>query len=150
MSIINFRIATKADQQNAIQIWHDAGLTRPHNDPENDFEFALNGKESDIILAEIAGKIVATCMVGHDGHRGAVYYLAVSPNHQSKGLGKSLMQEAEDYLVAKGAWKINLFVRHGNEKVFNFYDKLGYEPIQAASFAKVIDPSKVPTIQGKK
>lgn len=150
MSNITFRIAEKTDQQNAIQIWHDAGLTRPHNDPDNDFSFALSGQESDILLAEQSGEIIGTCMVGHDGHRGAIYYLAVSPNHQAKGLGKLLMQEAEDYLLAKGAWKINLFVRHGNEKVSNFYDKLGYAPIQAASFAKVIDPSKVPTMQDKK
>lgn len=146
MTNITFRIATKSDQKNAIQIWKDAGLTRPHNDPDQDYEFALNGKESDIILAEQDGKIIATCMVGHDGHRGAIYYLAVSPNHQGGGLGKQLMQQAEDYLLAKGIWKINLFVRNGNEKVFNFYDKLGYEPIQAVSFAKVIDRSKVPTL----
>lgn len=146
MSNITFRIATKADQQNAIQVWHDAGLTRPHNDPDLDFSFALSGKESDIILAESDQKIIATCMVGHDGHRGSIYYLAVCPEFQAKGLGKQLMQQAEDYLISKGVWKINLFVRHGNEKVLKFYDDIGYEPIEAASLAKVIDRSKVPTL----
>ena len=138
-----FKLATKEDAPKAIQIWHDAGLTRPHNIPETDFSFALKSQESDILLASIDGNIVGTCMVGHDGHRGAIYYLAVSPQHQGQGLGKQLMQAAEDYLLAKGVWKINLFVRHGNEKVNNFYDSIGYSPIHAASFAKVIDQSKV-------
>uniref|UniRef100_A0A2A4Z8J6 GNAT family acetyltransferase n=1 Tax=OCS116 cluster bacterium TaxID=2030921 RepID=A0A2A4Z8J6_9PROT len=147
MPNITFKLATKADQQPAIQIWRDAGLTRPHNDPDLDFSFAIKSPASDIILAKQDGKIIGTCMVGHDGHRGSVYYLAVNPNHQAKGLGKQLMQQAEDYLLDKGVWKINLFVRHGNEKVFNFYDKQGYEPIQAVSFAKIIDRSKVPTLR---
>lgn len=149
MNSITFRLATIDDQQNAIQIWHDAGLTRPHNDPDLDFSFAVNGSASDVLLAIQNNKIIATCMVGHDGHRGSIYYLAVSPNLQGSGLGKQLMQQAEDYLVKKGVWKINLFVRHGNEKVLNFYDKQGYEPIQAASLAKVINPSKVPTVRDK-
>lgn len=147
MTNITFKLATLNDQKNAIKIWQDAGLTRPHNDPDQDFAFAVNGSASDVLLAEQDGEIIGTCMVGHDGHRGSVYYLAVSPNQQAKGLGKQLMQQAEDYLIEKGVWKINLYVRHGNEKVFNFYGKQGYEPIQAASFAKVINPSKVPTLR---
>ena len=147
MTNITFRLATITDQQNAIQIWHDAGLTRPHNDPDLDFSFAVKSPASDVILAEQNGKIIGTCMVGHDGHRGSVYYLAVCPKQQAKGLGKQLMQQAEDYLIDKDVWKINLFVRHGNEQVVDFYDKQGYEPIEAASFAKVIDPSKVPTLR---
>lgn len=143
MKNLIFRIATKADQKKSIQVWHDAGLTRPHNIPEIDFDFAIKSNESDVLIAEKDGNIIGTCMVGHDGHRGAIYYLAVAPTHQSAGLGKQLMQAAEDYLLAKGVWKINLFVRHGNEKVLNFYDGLGYSAVQAVSLAKVIDQSKV-------
>ncbi len=143
MSKLTFRIATRTDQKSTVQIWHDAGLTRPHNIPETDFDFALKGKESDILLAEKDGQLLGTCMVGHDGHRGAIYYLAVTPNQQGAGLGKAIMQAAEDYLLAKGVWKINLFVRQGNEKVHQFYGGLGYAPIEALAFAKIIDQSKV-------
>lgn len=147
MTDITFRLATNNDQKAATQIWHDAGLTRPHNDPDLDFSFAVKSPASEVVLAEENGQIVGTCMVGHDGHRGSIYYLAVTPDQQAKGLGKQLMQQAEDYLLGKGVWKINLFVRHGNEKVLNFYNKQGYEPIEAASLAKVIDRSKVPTLR---
>ncbi|MCJ8323123.1 MAG: GNAT family acetyltransferase [Rhizobiales bacterium] len=146
---ISFRFATKTDRQSAIQLWHDAGLTRPHNDPDLDFGFAVEAATSEILLAEQNGIIIGTCMVGHDGHRGAIYYLAVKPTHQGKGLGKQIMQQAEDYLVSQGVWKINLFVRHGNENVLNFYDKQGYAPNAAVSLAKIIDKSKVPTLRDK-
>ena len=34
-------------------------------------------------------------MVGFDGHRGWVYYLATALDHQKCGVGRALMQAAE-------------------------------------------------------
>jgi hypothetical protein len=81
-------------------------------------------------------------MVGHDGHRGIVYYLSVDPALKRQGLGREMMHAAERWLLDRGVWKVNLFVRDGNEPVLAFYDALGYEPQKTQLLGKWIDPSK--------
>ena len=66
-------------------------------------------------------------MVGHDGHRGWVYYLAVEENRRGTGLGAHLMSAAENWLREHGAVKVQLMVRSTNEAVLGFYEHLGYE-----------------------
>ena len=66
-------------------------------------------------------------MVGHDGHRGWVYYLAVSPVFQRSGYGRLLMETAEEWLQEREVPKLNLMIRGGNKKVVDFYRRLGFE-----------------------
>lgn len=69
---------------------------------------------------------MATIMIGYDGHRGSVNYLAVDPAHRRKGWGMTLMAEAERLLQEIGCPKINLLVRRDNAEVIAFYEKLGF------------------------
>jgi ribosomal protein S18 acetylase RimI-like enzyme len=71
-------------------------------------------------------KIVATAMVGHDGHRGWIYYVAVAPEHQEKGAGREIMAYAERWLAQRGVPKAMLMIRETNNKVMGFYERLGY------------------------
>ena len=71
--------------------------------------------------------VIASVMVGHDGHRGIVYYVATHPDYQRKGLGKATMRAAEHWLTQRGVWKLNLLVRAENDAVRVFYEALGYE-----------------------
>jgi ribosomal protein S18 acetylase RimI-like enzyme len=87
----------------------------------------------------VGDAIVATAMVGHDGHRGWVYYVAVDPDHQGKDLGRTIMAAAEDWLRGQGVAKVMLMVRPDNTKVQAFYDKLGYDPQERVIYAKWLD-----------
>ncbi len=60
-------------------------------------------------------------MVGHDGHRGWVYYVAVDPDCRKRGYGRVLMAAAEDWLRQAGIAKLQLLVRRGNEQANAFY-----------------------------
>ena len=66
-------------------------------------------------------------MVGHDGHRGWVYYLAVRPDMQRQGIGGALMQGCEQWCMDNGVPKLQLMVRSTNADVITFYEQLGYE-----------------------
>ena len=72
-------------------------------------------------------RLIASIMVGHEGHRGWLYKLAVLPEFHGKGLGRDLVQQAERWLVARGVPKVNLMIRDTNIKVREFYQRLGYE-----------------------
>jgi ribosomal protein S18 acetylase RimI-like enzyme len=114
------------DEQAVVALWEVCGLVRPWNDPYRDISRKLT-EQPELFLVGIAGQtVVATAMVGFDGHRGWVYYLAVAPDYRNKAYGRALMQEAERLLVQRGCPKVNLLVRSSNVEVVDFYKKLGY------------------------
>ena len=110
----------------AIELWHEVGLTRPWNDPVADLDRAVDGPASDVLAGTEDDALVATVMVGHDGHRGWVYYLAVSPQHRGHGHGRAIMRAAEAWLIERHIPKLNLMVRGGNAQARGFYAALGY------------------------
>jgi ribosomal protein S18 acetylase RimI-like enzyme len=114
------------DVTDAVTLWTDAGLTRPWNDAAGDYLRAVAGPASVVLGIRADGDLVGSAMVGHDGHRGWVYYLAVADAARGRGLGRELMSAAEAWLVGRGMPKIQFMVRSDNEAVISFYDHLGY------------------------
>ncbi len=123
----------------AVELWHETGLTRPWNDPEADLRRALAGPASTVLAGLRADELIATAMVGHDGHRGWVYYLAVRPHARGRGHGRAMMGAAERWLIGRGVPKLNLMVRSGNEAVRAFYAALGYCPDDVVVLARRLD-----------
>ena len=79
-----------------------------------------------------AAKLMAThkigaVMVGHDGHRGWIYYLAADPRRRRQGIGKKLVDAVELWLEARGIPKLQLMIRESNTPVVSFYERLGFE-----------------------
>jgi ribosomal protein S18 acetylase RimI-like enzyme len=130
---------TDADVEPVIALWQRCGLTRPWNDPAGDIAFARRGANATILIGRHEDKIAATAMVGHDGHRGWVYYVAVDPDSQGKDFGRTIMAAAEDWLRSQGVAKVMLMVRPDNTEVQAFYDKLGYDPQERVIYAKWLD-----------
>lgn len=125
--MIAFREIGDGDVDAVIALWEACGLTRPWNDPATDIAFARAGANATILVGETDGRIAASVMTGHDGHRGTLYYVAVDPSQQRRGLGRQAVRAAEDWLAAKGVWKVNLLVRETNAQARGFYAALGYE-----------------------
>ncbi len=78
-------------------------------------------------------------MVGHDGHRGWVYYLAVSPDRRGMGLGRELMAAAESWIDQQGMPKLQLMVRADNGAVIEFYERLGYVDQRVVVLGRFLD-----------
>ncbi|WP_370867257.1 GNAT family acetyltransferase [Parvibaculum sp.] len=134
------RPARDGDEAALAALWEACGLTRPWNDPMKDIAFARRGPASDVLVIEREGRIAASAMVGHDGHRGAVYYVAADPAHRGEGLGRAIMAAAEEWLRARGVWKLNLMVRRGNEQAMGFYAGLGYAQDEVAVMSRRLGP----------
>lgn len=139
-SSIRIRAFAEADEPAVVQLWKQCGLIRPWNDPHKDIARKLGVRRDLFLVAVDAGEIVGTVMVGYDGHRGWINYLAVSPAYQRRGLGRSLMAEAETRLLREGCPKVNLQVRAGNEGVVAFYLRLGYDVEEMVSMGKRLIP----------
>lgn len=133
------REGSAQDAAAVIALWHACGLTRPWNDPARDFARAVEGETSAVLIAEREGRIIGTAMVGDDGHRGWVYYLAVAESARRTGLGRSLMAAVEDWLRARGCPKIQLMVRGGNADALAFYETLGLAPQDVVTLGRFLD-----------
>jgi ribosomal protein S18 acetylase RimI-like enzyme len=128
-----------ADVATVAALWQRCGLTRPWNDPEADIAFARKGPNSAVLVGRDGNAIVTSVMVGHDGHRGWVYYVAVDPDHRQKKYGRVIMDAAEDWLRARGIEKMQLMVRSDNTGVKAFYEQLGYLEQERVVYAKWLD-----------
>lgn len=136
---LNIRLFEAADRAAVIALWQACNLTRPWNDPDSDIDFCMAKPESTILVGESDGRIVASVMTGHDGHRGWLYYLAVEPSLQKSGHGRAMVKAAEDWLRARGVPKVMLMVRPENERVRAFYDALGYAEEPRVIFSRRLD-----------
>ena len=128
------------DVPEVVQLWKRAGLVREWNDPTGDIALARRERNSTILLGrDNDGALVASVLVGHDGHRGWVYYVSVDPDHRRKDYGRQIMTAAEDWLRARDIMKLQLMVRGDNARVHAFYRSLGYYDQQRTTFAKWLD-----------
>ncbi|MBO9670005.1 MAG: GNAT family acetyltransferase [Sphingobium sp.] len=132
-------IANPEDRDAVIALWEACGLTRPWNDPVSDFDFALGGAASTVLVLRQGAAIMGAAMVGHDGHRGGVYYVAIDSAQQGEGLGRLLMRGAEDWLRERAVPKLNLLVRKENATVIGFYEALGYIDQDCISLGKWLE-----------
>ena len=126
MKEINYRLFSSKDKKSVLELWKTCNLIVSWNDPEKDILRKLSVRDDLFILAEINKKIIATAMGGYDGHRGYIYYLAVLPEFQKKGVGSKILSVVEKKLLKIGCPKINLFVRNTNIQVKSFYKKNQY------------------------
>jgi GNAT superfamily N-acetyltransferase len=132
------------DIAEVIALWQRCGSTRPWNDPARDIAVARKEANATVLLGRNGGTLVASVLVGHDGHRGWVYYVTSDPDHRFKGFGRAIMTAAEDWLRARGIEKLQLMVRGDNTKVHAFYRSIGYFEQERVVFAKWLD-GRAPT-----
>ena len=142
---MKIRVFQPNDEAAVIALWQECGLTRPWNDPHADIARKLTEQPELFLVGTVGVELAATAMVGFDGHRGWVYYLAVSPGHRKQAYGRALMQEAERLLKERGCPKLNVLVRSSNTDVIEFYRKLGYLQDQVISLGKRLIPDQPPT-----
>ena len=131
--------AEDADTPALAALWEEAGLTRPWNDPHADIALARRGPHSTILVARQGTALAGSVMVGHDEHRGWVYYLAVAQDQRGRGLGRALLTAAEDWLRARAVPKLMLLVRPDNEQVRGFYAAVGYAEEPRVVFSRRLD-----------
>jgi ribosomal protein S18 acetylase RimI-like enzyme len=139
VSALRIDAINDADVEPVVALWQRCGLTRPWNDPHSDIALARRRDNSTILIGRDGGAIVATVMVGHDGHRGWVYYVAVDPDGRKRGHGRVIMAAAEDWLRQAGIAKLQLLVRRENAQASAFYQSLGFEESTSVMFQKWLD-----------
>ena len=138
---MEIRVFVEADTNAVIDLWNLADLTHPNNNPSLDIKRKMNDSPWGVLVAMDGKTIIGSIMVGYDGHRGWINYLACHPNHRRRGVAKSLMNEAKKLLIERGCPKINLQVRSGNASAVKFYESIGYLDDNVTSFGLRLNPN---------
>ena len=136
-----------ADRQALIALWNACGLVKPWNDPNQDIDLFLAKDNAEIFVKGTWETLSGSVAVGHDGHRGWIYYLSVDLAQRKTGLGEALMRRAEEWLQAQGLAKMQLMVRAENLGVKRFYAAIGYEPNTCHLMQRWLDGREAPGVK---
>ena len=137
---LTIRTFQENDRASVVTLWQACELTRPWNDPNKDIDRKVGYQPDLFLVGEVESQVIASAMVGYDGHRGSVFYLAVSPAFQGQGYGQEIMRHIESLLTELGCPKLNIVVRTTNEKVLGFYGEQNYSPDEVVSLGKRLIP----------
>ncbi len=142
---ITYRGFIPSDTDDLVALWEACGLTRTWINSHDEIAIKAAEDPEGLMVAVASGndqpaQIVGSIMAGYDGHRGWINYLGVHPNWQRQGIARELMRHAEAYLRTRGAPKINLQVRRGNDAVLAFYDQIGYVDDDVIGLGKRLEP----------
>ncbi len=96
-----------------------------------ELHYFLHHPRSTSFVADEAGSLVGFCIVDwklEAGQRvGHFITIDVAPERQRGGLGRRMMQTAEQHLAATGCIASTLEVGTGNLAAQAFYERLGYQ-----------------------
>ena len=123
-------------QEAVVKLWKKCRLIVPQNDPVEDIQKKVDFQPELFFVALMDGAVVGSIMVGYEGHRGWLNYLAVLPKYQRHGHGRRLVEKAIDELRELGCLKINLQVRRSNVSAVEFYKHIGFKIDEVISLGK--------------
>lgn len=100
-------------------------------------------EEGKFLVMEYATGLAGCVYVELRGKRGYLGLLGVEPARQGKGLGRKLMDAAEDYFRREGCREVDLRVISPRTPLPVFYEHLGFAQTGTAPFAPGV-PARVP------
>mgnify|MGYP003561729244 CR=1 FL=1 len=111
-----------------FDLWKSCeGVGLSEADSKDNIEKFLRHNKGLSLIAKQGKEIIGALLVGHDGRRGYIHHLAVSPHLRRNGIGKGLVESGIERLKAIGIKKCHIFVFKKNESGKHFWEKCGWE-----------------------
>jgi len=123
--IRKFRIE---DYDALIALWNEAKLRyKPKGrDRRDNIESELKQSNATFLVAEKDGKLIGSIFGTHDGRKGWINRLTVSPAYRRQGIAAKLMKEVETWLYNMGIGIIACLIEDWNEMSMKVFERLGY------------------------
>jgi ribosomal protein S18 acetylase RimI-like enzyme len=133
-----------ADFDEVLRLWEETegiGLTESDSRAAVAQYLARNPGLS--LVARKERELVGTVLCGHDGRRGYLYHLAVSPSHRKTGLGRTLVERCLARLEELGISRCNILVFTDNHDGESFWLHNGWDKRSNVQlFQKALKPSR--------
>ena len=122
-----------ADYDAAVALWNEVeGLEICEGDSREELLEYLARNPSLSRVAEENGRLIRAVLCGHDGRRGWIYHLAVSPTYRGRGIGKLLLDDCVRGLHRAGIKRAIILVARDNSLGHDFWLRNGWEEIPGA------------------
>jgi len=138
MALLTIRPYIPDDESSVVDLWDQCNLIVPQNDPVLDIHEKLSFQPDLFLVGIVESSLIGTIMIGYEGHRGWINYLAVHPKYRKRGFGRQLMDHATKLLKSMGCQKINVQIRNSNRAVIEFYKAIGFSDDDVVGFGKRI------------
>ena len=124
------------DYDPLMAIWDKAQLPyKPRGrDRRDKIEREIKKPNAVFLVAEIAGQLVGSILATHDGRKGWINRLAVSPAFRRRGIAKKLVAEAENSLTDQGVEIVACLVEDWNADSKRFFESIGYNRFDKISY----------------
>lgn len=116
-----------SDVEDVLVFWRHATSVETSTDDPSALHTLLDRDPEALLVTELDGRIVATVIVGWDGWRAGLYRLAVAPSLRRRGIGETLVREAERRLRGLGARRLAVVVIGEHDHAVGFWRAMGYE-----------------------
>jgi len=124
---IEYANLTMADYPEVYALWSGMpgiGLSSADS-PEAVFVY-LERNPGLSFVARQKGKVVGAVLGGHDGRRGYLQHLAVSPEFRHRRVGRMLIEKSLEALGGLGIKRCHIFVYQDNAAGLGFWESAGW------------------------
>ena len=122
-----------ADYDAVVALWEQIdGIEICEGDSREEIADYLARNPSLSRVVEVDGALVGAVLCGHDGRRGWIYHLAVSPSFRGQGVGKMLIDDCVRGLNRAGLKRAIILVAGDNPGGREFWLRSGWEEISGA------------------
>ena len=122
---MNIRECKKEEVADVIELLKCCGLYYEPCDSVENISNKIDHDKESILVAEIDGKIVGMIFLIRDPWASLTYHLCVHEDYRRRGIGKSLLLEAENR-IKKICSNIGGYAVESNTVILNLKKSLGY------------------------
>ena len=121
------RSALASDVPAVLALWLESGAEPTHTDDAQSLVRLIEHDPDALVVAEVDGGVVGSVIAAWDGWRGSVYRLVVVPAHRRQGLGRRLVEVAQQRLAGAGALRLQAIVVEADPRATEFWRATGWE-----------------------
>ena len=125
---VTFRKMTLKDYDSVIALWNEGDIPyRPQGrDSRKNVTLQMQQSNCYFLVAETEKKIIGAIVGTHDGRKGWINRLVVTPSYRKKGIAKRLVKEVEHHFSAIGIDIVACLIEVWNTTSMQVFEQMGY------------------------